>query len=380
MAALVLAKAGVPCTVFERTRDPAAKVCGEFLSPEAVATLTAHGFPWQRLGPVTLDHVRLHNGRKNTVAPLPFRPAARSVPRPVLDEWLLGEAERHGAEVRRGTQVHGIEAREGRFHIEFEHARDGKAGVAFDDLILATGKHGLRQFHRRNPPKGQSLVGYKMNFKGLSHGLRAALNSTLDLFFFAGGYGGIARVADDELTISLLVQGHVLRSHGSRDTALLAALASRAPVVAQVLQECVPAWPRPLTVANLPYGHIDSPTCATAGLFAVGDQFAVLPSFTGTGLAFALTSGRLAAERLLADDREHAAAAYAQQAHATARAVMRRAMWLHGWFQRPLFARAAVAAAALMPRLSGAVARATRLPVRPALAPVGFTGREEPLE
>lgn len=364
MAALQLAKAGRSCTLLERSATPGAKVCGEFLSPEAVESLDELGFPWRAAEAVTLEYVRLQTARRDTTARLPFTPAARSVARPVLDGWLLDEARAHGATVRRGVSVKAVEPRGDMFCV-----RTSDGTLQARNLILATGKHTIHQFHPRQAGGGpRDLVGYKMNFRDLSSSLRLALGRTLALFFFPGGYGGIARVSHDEATVSLLASSHWLRSHGNRDLALLTTLAKQAPLLDQLLREAVPAWPRPLTVANLPYGHCDPNQAAHAGLFAVGDQFAVLPSFTGTGLAFAITSGRLAAANLVTWPRGEAASRHARQAADTARAVMKRAMWLHRWLQRPAFARTALSAIAVMPRLTSAVALATRLPLSARLA------------
>ncbi len=356
VAALALARAKVPCLVFERNLHVVPKVCGEFLSPEAVALLTNNGFPWRQAEAVTLNKLCVCSANRQIMVPLPFSPAAQSVARPFLDAWLLNQAEACGARVERGVSVQTITPIANGFRLETT-----LGAVETPTLLLATGKHAVRGFHTRTPPRTQNLIGYKMNFEALSASLLAKLQDTLHLFFFEGGYGGIARIDDGTATVSLLIQGQAAKAQGCKDLALLRRLGTQVPLLHELLATATPAWARPLTVANLPYGHCDPRTPTHPRMLAVGDQFAVLPSFTGTGLSFALTSGALAAQSLI-ESPHNAAEVYAQKAHKTARAVMGRAMWLHRALQRPAFSGAALRALAIMPQLATVVARGTRLP------------------
>ncbi len=64
-AAILLAEAGVPVTVVERSAGPADKVCGDFLSAEAVETVRRLGVDLDRLGPAPVGRVRvLHGGSR----------------------------------------------------------------------------------------------------------------------------------------------------------------------------------------------------------------------------------------------------------------------------------------------------------------------------
>ena len=62
-----------------------------------------------------------------------------------------------------------------------------------------------------------------------------------------------------------------------------------------------PSWMSPASVAGLPYGYVCRATDCAEGLYRVGDQLAVIPSFTGEGIAIALPTARLAAEAINAD-------------------------------------------------------------------------------
>lgn len=350
MAALGLSGAGVACQLFERNSQPKDKVCGEFLSPEAVARLDAISFPWLQAHAAPVRHVRIESHGATVCMPLPFH--ALSVSRCFLDAWLLQQAKRQGVDVQTGVHVRDVVRTDAGFEL-----RTSDGGVQVKTLVLATGKQALGRFHPRTGANGASLVGWKMNFSHLGQSLSESLRETLGMFFFDGGYGGISVVGEGTITVSLLVLPAVLVQAGDEPLALLHAVAPGVPLLQLLLQESQPVWERPKTVSNLPYGHCDEET--QTGLFAVGDQFAVLPSFTGTGISFALASGTLAAEHIAAG---LPACAYAVEARAMARKVLRRALPLHRWLPRPAFARVAMWALRWAPPLLPWVARTTRVP------------------
>lgn len=109
------------------------------------------------------------------------------------------------------------------------------------------------------------------------------------------------------------------------------------PLLALLLAESEPTWDRPKTVANLPYGYCEDRS--QPGLFPVGDQFAVLPSFTGTGVSFAMASGVAAARAILRSPGPEAASRYFRDGQRMARPVLRRALPLHRLLQDPGFVR-----------------------------------------
>ena len=58
-------------------------------------------------------------------------------------------------------------------------------------------------------------------------------------------------------------------------------------------------WDRPLAISSIPYGHLAG---QPFGLWCVGDQDAVIPSFTGDGMSITLHSAALATEMYLAGE------------------------------------------------------------------------------
>src|SRR5882672_8269523 len=103
MAALRLAAAGRNTLLIEKEISAHHKVCGEFLSPEAVGYLRQAGINPVSLGAAPINQLRLSVGNHTVEAQLPF--TALSLSRHLLDEALLHRAAEEGCIVRRGFAV-----------------------------------------------------------------------------------------------------------------------------------------------------------------------------------------------------------------------------------------------------------------------------------
>ena len=354
MLALRLAAAGRQVTLLEKERSAHHKVCGEFLSREAVEYLRQAGLDPVDLGAATIRFVRLSVKRKVVKVALPF--AAMSLSRHVLDEALLARAAGMGCNVRRGASVEGLASRDGMWSAQLGNGESCVAPTVF----LANGKHDLRGFERPTSAQGD-LVGFKLHWR-LTPPQTDALRECIELFLFSGGYGGMSLVEGDVANFCLVVKRSVLRNRGGWSQ-LLAAIRSQNPLVAQRLQGAKALWDRPLAVSSIPYGYLAG---RPFGLWCVGDQAAVIPSFTGDGMAIALHSATLAAQMYLAG-------ATADQYHSVLRRHLRRTMSLATWTSRTMVSRVgrslAPLALALFPDSLRYIASSTRIPEQALLHP-----------
>ena len=150
-ASIALARRGRNVTLIEREPTPRHKVCGEFLSGEALEDLEALGIAVGALGAVPIDYVRLAAARRAAEAPLPF-PAA-SLTRKALDTALIAEAITAGVRVIRGRSVQSLNrSTTNVWQATLDDGTTQEAPTAF----LATGKHDL---HGHARPKDPSAMG-----------------------------------------------------------------------------------------------------------------------------------------------------------------------------------------------------------------------------
>jgi flavin-dependent dehydrogenase len=288
MLAMRLADAGHQVTLLEREVATHHKVCGEFLSREAVEYLEQSGLSLCELGAAPIRCIRLSAGRHAAYASLPFR--AFSLSRYVLDAVMLERAEERGCEVKRGVSVDRVEPQDRGWQIQL---REGKT-LRAKNVFLANGKHDLHGWSREDG-KQCDLVGFKMHWQ-LNPVQTKAMRGLMELFLFPGGYGGLSLVETETANLCFVVQRSELLRIGPWGE-LLASILSENPQLLQRMQGAEALWERPLAVSPIPYGYLVNQPC---GLWCVGDQAAVVPSFTGDGLAIALHSGALAAEMFLA--------------------------------------------------------------------------------
>jgi flavin-dependent dehydrogenase len=299
-AAILLARAGRPITLIERTSAPADKVCGDFLSAEAIDAVVSLGVDLPALAPAPITHVRLLHGNRVATTHLPF--AALGLTRRALDEALLQQAVLSGAAVQRGHTVRGVARSNESMRLDC-----GALGrIDADTVFLATGKHDLRGATRAGSNTG--LVGLKMYYAPDPAQLEA-LRHHVELVLFAGGYAGLQCVESDQAVLCVLVPAARLRAADAQWDRLLDSLTHECPHLALRLTGARALLERPLAVAGLPYGHVHAPNPRECpGLFRLGDQAAVIASFTGDGVALALASAALASRMWLAQG--NAAASY----------------------------------------------------------------------
>lgn len=357
-AAALLAAGGAAPLLLERETEPKHKICGEFLSTEAQLHLAALGLDVARLGGAPISHVRLIAGRLSVEAKLPF--AAVSLTRRRLDAALLDHAAALGAAVRRGVTVRAVT----------DAGLDTSDGaIDAPTLLLASGKHDIRGARRDVAGAITGMIGFKSYFR-LSPAQHAALTGYVEVVLFDGGYAGLQLVEDGSANLCLLVRKDRFEASGRTWSALLNGHLMAQPHLARRLDGARELSDRPITIAEVPYGflHRAAPS-DPQGLYRLGDQAAVIPSFSGDGMSIALHSARLAA-RAVRDGAP--AGAY----HARLIADVGRQVRLAAWMQRAAEGfpgrHAAVAGLSLVPGALAALAAWTRVPDR-ALRRAGLT-------
>jgi menaquinone-9 beta-reductase len=291
-ASIALARMGRSVTLIEREPVPRHKVCGEFLSGEALEDLHALRIDVASLGAVPIDYVRLAAARRAATAPLPF--PAKSLTRKALDTALIAEAVAAGVRVERGRAVQSLS----RTSVNLWQAKlDDDAAYEAPTVFLATGKHDLRGHARPKDPR--QWIGFKMYYR-MTAVQKADLGDASELTLYAGGYGGIQPVENHITNFCCVVQRRYFEGAGLRWEGLLAKMQQDCPHLAMRLAGAEPLLDRPITVTHIPYGFLRRTT--EDGLYCIGDQAAVIPSFTGDGISIALHTARRAAASYLAGE------------------------------------------------------------------------------
>jgi geranylgeranyl reductase family protein len=142
--AWALAQRGIDVVVLERMQFPREKVCGDYVDPRGLRILERMGCldVLQRYGPLPVTHSAAFVGSEQCYsAKIPFYGVTDGlsahgyvIPRDVLDDVMLGAAERAGATVHQGTLV--TEATAGTKRAVVEAKRGGRRHVFRSRLLV----------------------------------------------------------------------------------------------------------------------------------------------------------------------------------------------------------------------------------------------------
>ncbi|MGD9545095.1 MAG: NAD(P)/FAD-dependent oxidoreductase [Methylocystis sp.] len=354
-AALALARAGRRVDLYERSSSASHKICGEFLSREVSANLRALGADPADLGARPITRVRLVRGARSVDEPLPFPALALS--RKALDEALLEHAADSGVNVIRGKTARRIEqSDDGGFIVSF-----GSEGVApTRTIFLATGKHDLRGVKRAASGRQSDYLALKMYYR-FNRKKTEHLRWVTELILLRECYLGLMLVEDDHVNFCFVIsEGRFAEAGGTWD-GVLKQFSRESDYVADYLDGAEPLLDRPLAISRIPYGFVHSPSLNDPqGLWRLGDQIAVIPSFTGDGMGMASCSAVLAANMFLEGATSHD---FHRRFSRIVRRQMRLSTPLNGLFFRHSAGQDAIIwLASLFPSSVRVIASLTRVP------------------
>jgi flavin-dependent dehydrogenase len=344
VCAIRLARAGANVTLVERSSGPHDKVCGEFLSAEALGELRAIGVEPSAYGAAPLSHVRIASGSRTASASLPFE--ALSLTRRCLDEVLLRLASEAGAKVIRGQSVRSLTNSVARL--------SGEQAITARHIVVATGKHDLRSM-KRSAGLHDGMVGIKTYLKVQEEAARS-LEDHVDIALMPGGYGGFQPVEGGRINVCLAVEKVVLQRCGGDSWQVIQSLARHSEHAAHLLDGAEPTLEKPVAVGRVPYGFVAGPR---KDAFLVGDQAASIPSFCGEGMGLALRSGRMAAEAIILG---RSPSDFQTRFGRLASTRVKLSARLSKILVRPTIQAAAVRLAEAAPKLVSTLAAATRTP------------------
>lgn len=270
----------IPVTLIEAGSYPQHKVCGEFISPEALPILNQWGLS---IGS-SIPQMVLHAGRSRLTYRLP-RPAG-SCSRFVLDHKLAQRAALLGCDLRTDTRVEDLEPGDGKTAPHRVRLSSGET-LSSQRLIISTGRV-LAQVLKQDPPEF-NYTGFKAHFKRTAGGAR------LDMYSFKNGYLGMSPVDADTVNVACLLKAEVFERAGS-PWAVMERLQDAHPD-SDSLQQLQPEhmifedW---LTTRMPTLGKTRPP--AWPQVYFLGDAMGSIYPATGDGLAMAITSGVMAAE------------------------------------------------------------------------------------
>lgn len=363
--ATLLARRERRVLLLERACGPRQKVCGEFLSPEAITSLAEIGLrpALEGLGPAPIRTARLI-GWDGAALPawltsalpggslsLPLPAPAWGLSRIRLDPALREAAAAAGAEVWTGAEALGQERTPDGWRVRVRRAQ-GETELLARALAVAAGRRAPGGPHR---PTDSGDVGVKCHLEGLSL-------AEVQLYLFPGGYAGLAPVEGGRVNFAALISPAAFRRVGASVDSLLAWLTESSPRFAGAAAGGIQV---PGSAAAVSGVRTDLDPMPWAGCSHLGDGAIMLPPFCGDGQATALRSAQILAPLL----EEHLAGRlsaaglqwrYQRDWYGAFDQMIRTARRLESWLRRPVAARALLLAAGIYPVIAARLFAATR--------------------
>ncbi len=243
-AALELLSLGHAVTLYDQSKFPRHKVCGEFLDAEAAPWLAAlPDLRFEFIRRVALIWPRV---RKDFALPRP----SYGISRYQLDQALLGRALSQGAHFIPETRTPSAQS------------------------IVAYGR-------KAKLPKGRRQFGYKAHIRGRQ-------NDAVELYFHPSGYTGVNPVEDGLTNVCGLASEADLQRHRFDPMEFLLSQPHLAPRLAGC--QLAIDW---MFTGPLEYG-----SAVEAPGYLCGDALNFTDPFTGSGMLCALLTGQIAARSL----------------------------------------------------------------------------------
>ena len=272
--AALLAARGVGVAVYDRDTFPRDKLCGEFLSYDALPVLAPLGVldEIDRAGAPRIERCRVVGSKRTYEFAFPH--AARGVSRFYLDDLLYRTAQQRGARIVTATVdalpdakiIAGAWGRWGRF--------DQQLGRAF-----------VRDRSHRN-------FGFKRHYGNRQQ----ATGNVIELYSFRRGYLGVNAVEGGITNICGLVHASRLTGHKGKWDAFIETIRSEEPQLDALYAQHEPAQNHYLSSEPVIFR---ARSAVEGGVFMIGDASGVIDPLTGNGMAMAIQSALLLAPRIL---------------------------------------------------------------------------------
>ena len=275
--AALLAQRGRSVALIERDAFPRDKLCGEFLSYDALPIVSELGIDLRDAPSITSCRLV---GRRRQLE-FAFPQAARGVSRRMLDELLFRNAVARGAQALENATATAISERsvtiaERRIDAKVVVGAWGRWG-RFDQQL---GRAFVRdQSHRH--------FGFKRHYRRL----QAAERSVIELYSFDRGYLGVSSIEGGETNICGLVHASRLAGHKGRWDAFVEQIrAEEAPLEAMYARH--EAAQDGFLSSEPVIFRARSPVAG--GVFMIGDASGIVDPLTGNGMAMAMQSAVVA--------------------------------------------------------------------------------------
>lgn len=285
ISSIQLVRAGISCTVIEKKSYPFHRVCGEYVSNEALPFLKASGlYPKElNLPQVKFFELSSVDGRSSK---LPLGLGGFGISRYSFDHYLYAAAKREGVTFELNTEVTAVNFSDEQFEIE---ATSGRRSA---DVVI--GCFGKRS--RIDVQQNRDFIRKRSPFAGVKYHARTGHPSDLiSLHNFPGGYCGVCNVDDGVTNLCYLTHRDNLKKYGDV-AAMENAVLFRNPRIRDIFATASFMVPKPEVINEISF---ETKSPVEHHILMAGDAAGMIAPVCGNGMAIAIHSGKILSAQVI---------------------------------------------------------------------------------
>lgn len=282
ISSIQLVRAGIACTVIEKKSYPFHRVCGEYISNEALPFLKSAGlFPKDvKLPRINLFEFSDFDGRRCRI---PLDLGGIGISRYLFDHFLYSAARKEGVRFQLNTEVSALAFREERFEFETQFGKD------MADLVI--GCFGKRS--RIDAQQNRAFIRKRSPYVGVKYHTRADHpDELISIHNFSGGYCGVCNVEDGLTNLCYLVHRNQLRKYGDLHEMEREVLKSN-PILRDLFDRSSFVFQRPEVINEISF---ETKAPVENHILMAGDAAGMIAPVCGNGMAIAIRSGKMVAD------------------------------------------------------------------------------------
>lgn len=282
ISSILLVRAGIPCSLIEKKSYPFHRVCGEYISNEAVPFLRSLGLYPEKFSPPEINLFQLSSvtGRH---AQIPLTMGGFGISRYSFDNFLFEIAKAEGVEFFLNSEVTDVTFDEEKFTIQTQRQ------TFESDLVLgAFGKRSKLDINLQ-----RDFVKKRSPYVAVKYHIRTEYPKNLiALHNFKGGYCGISNIEDGKTNLCYLSHRDNLRTFGTIGT-LEERVLCKNPILKYIFTNSDFLLDKPEVINEISF---ETKSPVFNHILMVGDAAGMITPLCGNGMAMAIHSAKIACE------------------------------------------------------------------------------------
>ncbi|TNF44629.1 MAG: NAD(P)/FAD-dependent oxidoreductase [Cytophagales bacterium] len=287
VSAYLLSKSGHEVVLIEKKTYPFHRVCGEYLSNEALGFLQSHGLLPDGMELPQIQTFEFSDTSGQRVQ-IPLDLGGFGISRFVLDDWIFQQIQQQGTHCLTGLQVEELEflEKEDRFRLVLSNHSELQA----KQVIGAFGKRS-----KLDKKLGRPFIDKRSPYLGVKYHIRTDyVRDAVALHNFRGGYCGLNAIEEGKFNLCYLGDREQLRTYGSIE-AMEEEVLWKNPILRKVWAESEFLFDKPEVITEI---NFEPKKPVENHILMAGDSAGLITPLCGNGMAMAIHAGIFAAQAI----------------------------------------------------------------------------------